>query len=657
MRTAARLGTALGPIVALWSVMPVLLSRATPGSPAILLGLVGAAGVGAHLGSRLLSNRGWFVGDRSPLELTLGAVGVAVLLSATLAGVAAAGHESSVTADPIDLTMLAAVGAAMTILLISAFWGRVEFRGWILYHRDLRRMTRTFATAPIGPDRAVVHDLVDDLANASTQPGDIVRAATRVSLASDDRFRRAIPWSSAQPLLESFVEQVAQVADIALALDDCPGRDNTRVVLGPPCDLVYELALDRSVRTVGLSCGPTNGHGVALTITARLEPGRSDEPLVDPLTARSMGALPVSIRRPEPEVVVIEIEFRRSEPHYEPDAIEAFLRESSCMLAESPFSAGARRVYRRGDSVLKTQRHDISDPKPTLLEDEFHLLRRLRGRSSRFPTPTGYGIERSFSWIGYEYVDGQPLDAWLTANPDEARTRMLSFGLDVDEMLAQLAACRVAHRDLNPGNVIHEPDGGLVLIDFDQAARGSIYVGADLSGVDQGLAKNDLAEFLERAGLTRVANELLSALDEAWSEEIPFSLGVLGHRFGNGWQIDPFLDAARTRLRPVSDRRVLDLCSEAPILGLLLASAGAAVTAVVDDPSRWARLARLVGPGFTMIRDTTAALGPFDLVLGVGGCDSWPSWGPVVREYTGRTGESPPEDPWCLTTHLTQLTT
>ena len=55
-----------------------------------------------------------------------------------------------------------------------------------------------------------------------------------------------------------------------------------------------------------------------------------------------------------------------------------------------------------------------------------------------------------------------------------------------------------------------------MLIDFDQGAYGLDYVGADRNGVDAGLAKNDLVEFLERARLTRTANELISALGEAW---------------------------------------------------------------------------------------------------------------------------------------------
>jgi serine/threonine protein kinase len=227
-------------------------------------------------------------------------------------------------------------------------------------------------------------------------------------------------------------------------------------------------------------------------------------------------------------------------------------------------------------------------------------------------------------------------------------------------MLDNLAACRVAHRDLNPGNLIVQPTGGLVLIDFDQAASGPRFANVDVRGVDDGLAKVDLVEFLEWAGLTRAANELLWGLQDAWpSADVPFSLGVLGHRFGRGWHLDPFLDTVRRRLHPIGETRVLDLCSKAPIAGLLLASAGATVTAVVDSPSRWERLGRLVGPRFTMVTDPSQIKGTFDLTWAVGN-DSpalVPAGGPVIVERTGRYAEASTAEHWLLTTALTHLGT
>ena len=401
----------------------------------------------------------------------------------------------------------------------------------------------------------------------------------------------------------------------------------------------------------------TGDRGISLIIAATLDPHREAEASVAPAISRSLRALPVTVARPDSHAIVCTVEFCGDEAPIEPDAIEAFLRAPSELIGESPFSAGARRVYRRGDTVLKIQRHDVSDPKPTLLEDEFHLLRRLQGRSARFPVTTGYGIEASFSWIGYGYVDGEPLGAWLSANPEEARGRLFSFGVDLDEMLNQLADCQVAHRDLNPGNLIHRPDGSLVLIDFDQATSGAEYASADLSGVDQGAAKNDLDELLDRVCLTRVANELLSALDDAWFDDVPFSLGVLGCRFGGGWQLDPLLEAARDRLQPLANQRVLDLCSRAPVVGLLLASAGAEVTAVVDDSARWERLARLIGPRFQMVSKVADAAGPFDLTSAIGAATSAPEAGVVLRENMGRPGERAASDRWFTTTHLTEVAT
>jgi predicted Ser/Thr protein kinase len=655
VRKLGRLGTALGPTVILWLVVPVLLARAVPDAAVVALAAIGAAGAAAQLGSRLVSNRGWFVGDRSPTTLVLVAVAVGLASAAALVAVAVASHQIADDGDDIDTMLVLAVAAVMAVLVASGFWGRVEFRGWLLYHRDVRARVRPYASAPIGPDRAVVHDLLDDLSRDEFDETSRARLAGQLPLVSDDRFRRVIPWSSARPLLDSFVGRLAGPVQPSVAFAD-DGRDDCRVQLGPICDLVAELAADPTVVSIDVETS-ASAAGLVIAVTTAIESGRGDQLRVDPVTARGLATLAARVARPAPDTVAIVVDFVDDVAAIDTDAVDAFLAERSELLAESPYSAGARRVYRRGANVVKTQRHDVSDPKPTLLEDEFHLLRRLQGRSDRSPKAAGYGIEASFSWIAYRYVDGQPLDSWLDHNPDDARRQLLSFGVDVHEMLETLAACRVAHRDLNPGNIIRRPDGGLVLIDFDQGASGAELVGVDRLGVDEGLAKNDMAEFLDRAGLTRLANELLAALDEAWSDDLPFSLGMLGHRFGDGWRLDPLLDAARERLAPLSTRRVLDRTGSAPVLGLLLASAGAEVAAVVDDPARWERLGRLVGAGFTVIPEVGGASGPFDLIVDLGRSAPLDTDDRVLRLSAGAPGVALLQDPWTLTTALTQIGT
>lgn len=667
MKRVGRLGTVLGPVITLWAVTPVLLKRAAPHAPWTLLVSLAVAGVIAQGAYRILSNHWWFAGNRSPRLLWVAALGLAVALSSILCALAVVGHyRSGGISRDIDRTILGAAWFTMTILLTIAFRGRVEFRGWILFHTQVREQTRPFATAALGPDRAVVHNFITDMTahadvSGTVDAADVHRAALWIRLASDDRYRRAIPWSTARPLLRSFVNYVEGFNAAGVTLEADLGADAVRVVLQPVCDIIQELCIHPAVLAVEVASASGSGPKLLLIITCSLDPNRAADPTVDPATLRSLQPFNVTITRPSSHSLVCTTEFESIPSDRQDEAIEAFFTTPAAeLIAVSPFSAGARSVYLRGNAIIKLQRHDRVDPKPTLLEDEFHLLRRLQGRSSRFPDAIGYGIESSFSWIAYKYVEGVPLSTWLRTNREDADARVLSFGVDVHEMLDHLGACQVAHRDLNPGNLIVQPNGGLVLIDFDQAASGPQFVNADVRGVDDGLAKNDLVEFLESAGLTRAANELLEGLQDAWpSAGIPFSLGVLGHRFGHGWHLDPLLETARKRLHPIGRTRVLDLCPTAPIAGLLLASAGATVTAVVDSPNRWERLGRLVGPRFEMVTDASHIEGTFDLTWAVGheAPAVGPVGGPAIVERSGRPGEPVNAEHWFVTTALTHLGT
>lgn len=651
---AGRLRTALGPEMALWIVVPLLLERSVAGSPWLLAVLLAVAGLVASLASRFLSNRWWFAGMRTPAELWTAAIGIAALGSTLLCGVA-------VLAGPgrgagVDLPMVAATWFLVSTLLVLPFHGRLEFRGWILFHDSVRERTRPYATALLGPDRAVVHDFVADLAQRGLDSAGVGRAAQWMRLASDDRYRRAVPWSTARPLLQVFVDHLDGVGGTSYSHRLGPGPDDVPVVLQALCDLLVALSRDGGVREVRVESAAESG--IRLLVTCLLNPDRLSDPSVDPGTARSLQRAGAELARPSADTLVCAVRFVPRARGDTDGAVESLLGAPVELIAASPFSDGARSVYRRGGEVLKVQRHGWIDPKTTLLEDEFHLLRRLQGRSARFPRAVGYGIEATFSWIAYDYVEGEPLDVWLRAQGAEGGRRLLSFAVDLQEMLDELAACRVAHRDLNPGNVIVQRSGGLVLIDFDQGASGDRFAGADLWGVDDGLAKNDLVEFLDTAGLTRCANELVAALQEAWPRAgVPFSLGVLGHRFGTGWHLDPVLEAVRSRLGPLDKLRVLDLCSTAPVAGLLLASAGASVTAVVDDPTRWERIGRLVGPRFAMVADQSRVRGPFDVTWAVGTEDPLPqTWpGAVIVEGGGRPAQTSVDQSWVITTALTHL--
>ena len=658
-RQAGRLGTALGPETALWVVVPLMIRRSAAGSPWLVAVLASVAGLVVSATLRFLSNRWWFAGTRSSSELWTAAVVIAALGSALISGGAVFARYRG--GAGVDLPMVTATWFLVSTLLLVPFRGRLEFRAWILFHDSVRERTRPYATALLGPDRAVVHDFAEDLVQRAVIRGgldaaDVSRAALWLRIASDDRYRRAVPWSTGRPLLRILVDHLDGAGEVAFSHHLEPGPDDVPVLLQPLCDLLVALSRDGAVEQVRVESAAE--EGIRLLVTCLLDSDRTSDPRVDPGTARALQSVDGAVTRPFPDALVCAVQFAPQAGDQTAGVVESVLGAPVELIAESPYSDGARSVYRRGGEVLKVQRHGWIDPKTTLLVDEFHLLRRLRGRSTRFARAIGYGIEETFSWIAYDYVEGEPLDLWLRRYSDEASRRLLSFAVDLQEMLDELAACRVAHRDLNPGNVIVQRSGGLVLIDFDQGASGERFAGADLWGVDQGLAKNDLVEFLDAAGLTRPANELVAALQDAWPRAgVPFSLGVLGHRFGSGWHLDPVLEAVRARMGPLDQMHVLDLCSTAPVAGLVLASAGASVTAVVDDPRRWGRLAHLVGTRFEMVGHVSEASGPFDLTWALGAKDPLPStWpGAVLVEGTGLAGEMPIAESWVITTALTHL--
>jgi eukaryotic-like serine/threonine-protein kinase len=68
-------------------------------------------------------------------------------------------------------------------------------------------------------------------------------------------------------------------------------------------------------------------------------------------------------------------------------------------------------------------------------------------------------------FIAWEFIDGQPLDARLSAGPlDEATT--VRMAADVSLAIAEIWKKRIVHRDINPRNIMLRAAGGAVLIDL-----------------------------------------------------------------------------------------------------------------------------------------------------------------------------------------------
>jgi serine/threonine protein kinase len=68
-------------------------------------------------------------------------------------------------------------------------------------------------------------------------------------------------------------------------------------------------------------------------------------------------------------------------------------------------------------------------------------------------------------YLGLEYVDGQPIDAWCKAQGLDVRGRLALF-VQVANAVAYAHGRLVVHRDLKPANVLVTPDGQAHLLDF-----------------------------------------------------------------------------------------------------------------------------------------------------------------------------------------------
>jgi tetratricopeptide (TPR) repeat protein len=73
--------------------------------------------------------------------------------------------------------------------------------------------------------------------------------------------------------------------------------------------------------------------------------------------------------------------------------------------------------------------------------------------------------ERGRPYLAFEYIDGQPIDAWCEAQALGARERLALF-LQVVRAVAYAHGRLVVHRDLKPSNVLVTADGHAHLLDF-----------------------------------------------------------------------------------------------------------------------------------------------------------------------------------------------
>lgn len=72
---------------------------------------------------------------------------------------------------------------------------------------------------------------------------------------------------------------------------------------------------------------------------------------------------------------------------------------------------------------------------------------------------------RGRPYLAFEYIDGQPIDAWCESQALNPRQRLALF-VQVIKAVAYAHGRLVVHRDLKPSNVMVTPDGQVHLLDF-----------------------------------------------------------------------------------------------------------------------------------------------------------------------------------------------
>lgn len=177
------------------------------------------------------------------------------------------------------------------------------------------------------------------------------------------------------------------------------------------------------------------------------------------------------------------------------------------------------------------------------LRHEYRVLRELHAAAPGVgPEPLDHFTEWEHDFLVTEYVEGQPLVAWLSRSTPLARAdrtdgsvaayyeacrRLLA---ELDASLGRLHAAGYRFGDLSLGNVMVTPSGGVRLVDFEAASA----LSAAPSGVSTpgftpppGLLRADTDPLLQdRYGMSAVALAFLAPFHEI-TEHAPANLALL----------------------------------------------------------------------------------------------------------------------------------
>ncbi len=652
-RAGAIVGKGWGFRGLLWLVVAHLATHAVQPLPSVpVLGALCVTGLLCQACVYKLSQRpGLFVYDRPMLFIVIGAA-LSTLVALVVLALLTCGIYLSYLGPPTSFNHRSLFWTALlaTCLIASGFQRRAAM---------LRMQSRYFggvntarpAARVLMPTGAFsLHRVLERLnalpaqSNGGGEPslkGALEEFVQDLRVRCDSRFARPVPWLTASEIVQNYIETLRRSPRhraVSLEFNRGEHLDEIRVRPSLLCGLLdaavlsaktpgarvvlrsseREGSLVLQLEAQGIPAGgeaESKSLDITLAIAREANIALADGVMLDPLPCTD-GLLAYSlVYEPTP-------------PHQEADweALHSGSEEAR-VLSDCYHSKGAKRCFTRDGLVIRAQRTDVLDPKPTLLEEEYHMMRRLADVSPSFPRVVGFGSKGPFEWLSYQYEEGKVLGEWLQEPANQGQWfRVIA---EVDNIIRRMRENSVAHRDLNPGNLIVREDGSLVLIDFDQAvADDERFSDADRSGKSAGLANNDIEAFLERCDLVRKANHAVKLLNDAWQllgaqpGGPPYEFEFAGHRFAGEvpWyeEWSPLAHA----LTNVRGKRVLNLAGGIGLLDTFLASHGASVTSVLPPGPRREAAQQIAQAAQVSIAWIPAEPGaeptPYDLVVSVG---------------------------------------
>lgn len=99
------------------------------------------------------------------------------------------------------------------------------------------------------------------------------------------------------------------------------------------------------------------------------------------------------------------------------------------------------------------------------LERQVRILSKLN-KHPQIPALLAYFKAERYYYLVYEYVEGKPITNSLNASKIWSETKVRNFLTNTLSILEFIHQHNIVHRNLNPDNLIEQPDGKIIAIDF-----------------------------------------------------------------------------------------------------------------------------------------------------------------------------------------------